>query len=425
MQTRIFFWTLVVLLLAAAAACREAPKTANKPKTAADPFAEFRDVPMFVRAPSGTEYDKMPQDFIFCQLDDARQELGTRKAGMTKSQVRVEIPRKSDRKGSKKPRVRVITKQEPNTLLAVLDIKSQPKIMKFIWLDPQGQPTPRDFTIKVGPPRGIGTSYEVVKPTHHVVLAVKRALKLNGRYEEVIYTPYTSTLDVPAVRHAGYDYLLDQIRTAAYDLRLREIRSLAFPDKLVANVVPRQLALTLSIIEHIDPDEFEALAGKLAKEKNLPANIAEREAIKILGKCVLVVTGANRENSFKFAVSPAGARGLFQFMPRTYQNLRECYPRTGLVKSFQAGMANHTNAAKASLLLFDSDLSFGLPEYRQFLADHPEALGMYLAAAYNGGVKRTIKAIKDRGERWTLNVLPETRVYIRKFLALQSAFAEN
>ena len=59
------------------------------------------------------------------------------------------------------------------------------------------------------------------------------------------------------------------------------------------------------------------------------------------------------------------------------------------MKDFLAGCTDHVNAAKASLLLFDSDLSDVPDRHLPLIAKDVKTVGMYLAAAYNCGRKRS------------------------------------
>jgi hypothetical protein len=166
----------------------------------------------------------------------------------------------------------------------------------------------------------------------------------------------------------------------------------------VADALPGNVALTLSLIEHIDPTRFQS-----------------GESIEKLMNEVLVVVAANERRAYAYSVSKAGARGLFQFIPRTYNNISRQYPNAGLDVNFVRGMENHHNAAKASLLLFDSDLSYLKNSHRQFLKKNPQAMGKYLAAAYNGGSPRASNRIQVYKGSWESHVLPETQCYLKKF----------
>ena len=66
----------------------------------------------------------------------------------------------------------------------------------------------------------------------------------------------------------------------------------------------RMISLVLSVIEHIDPVRFEHYRG------NEIALVHE----------VLTIIGANTTEAYRYSRSPAGAMGLFQFIPKTYRD---------------------------------------------------------------------------------------------------------
>jgi hypothetical protein len=142
---------------------------------------------------------------------------------------------------------------------------------------------------------------------------------------------------------------------------------------------------------------------------------------------VLTIIGANTTNAYAYSRSPAGARGLFQFIPDTYKRIARRYPRAGLKMDFVEGCTDHVNAAKASLLLFDADLD-SLPENRlATLRNNVHETGRYLAAAYNCGAKRVYRSAKNCRSTWTCQLPEETKIYLKKFdvvWQLSAAFGE-
>ncbi len=287
-----------------------------------------------------------------------------------------------------------------DVLLAVEHIKDRQ--IKVIRLTNKGKESnAAGFEVDFEKANGVNTQYEVTHPDGYIVLALKRLI--NGRKggdKDVIYSPYSKQLDVPAIRRQGFEYVKNIIQLARERLANKQVSSLAFGSRLVVEVVPVDVATVLLLIEHIDPTRFNALP------------------IEQLINEVLTVISLNRERAYTYAVSPAGARGLFQFIPRTYKSIIRQYPQAGLNSNFIAGMNNHINAAAASFLLFDSDLSYTDIEHRNFLIQNKDALGYYLASAYNGGAYRTVRAIEEHGENWVNYVLPETQVYLKKYKAV-------
>lgn len=257
------------------------------------------------------------------------------------------------------------------------------------------------FEVDLEKVNGVNTQYEVTHPDGYIVLALKRLVNSRkGGDKDVIYSPYSEQLDISAIRRQGFEYVKNIIHSARERLANKRVGSLAIERRLVTEVVPVDIATVLLLIEHIDPTRFNTLPiGRLINE-------------------VLTVIGLNRERAYAYAVSPAGARGLFQFIPSTYKSIVRQYPEAGLNSNFVAGMNNHINAAVASFLLFDSDLSYTDIEHRNFLTQNKDALGYYLASAYNGGAPRTARAIKEHGNNWVDYVLPETQVYLKKYKAV-------
>lgn len=421
---RQFVTALFVLLTLMFSGCRKAAKQETE--------VESPTVPAFVTEVSG-EQERLVGPWIFGDIDKAWEALEDQEAGYSLKTFNFRM-----RVGKGRKR-RIITRQKTrlesfNTLLGATNLLSAERSLEMIRIDPRGVADREGFTVEQGPRRGIGTTHEVTYPQGYGVLAIRRVLPFGREYEEAIYTPYTPSLNVSIVRKVGFSYLVSQLQAAQDELRRRGVKSQAYPGRLVADVTPLPVAVILSIIEHVDPFVFEDAAKNLVQEAakvqgapRLDLSVAERRVIRVMGAEVLTVIGSNREFAYRYAVSSARARDLFQFIPRTYRSLRQKYPQAGLEKDFVGGMADHLNAAKATLLLFDSDLSYPLtsPRHRQFLAEHPDAMGQYLASAYNGGVDRTAKAIAKYGENWTVHVLPETRTYIRKYRALADVFAER
>ena len=266
--------------------------------------------------------------------------------------------------------------------------------------------TPAGFDLYWIKFNGVNTPILVSSPKNYIVLAMKRVVGggKKGPFREEVYSSFNSDLDLPAVRRRGYGYLERVILEARLELEKKKVSSRAFPGKLVSSVAPFDDAFRLALIEHIDP-------SRLATE-----------SIDMLVSEVLVVLALNQGEAYKYSVSKASARGLFQFIPATYERMRAWYPGAGLDKDFKSGMADHVNAAKAALLLFDADLSHFPKKERGALYTAAERLGAYLAAAYNGGANRARRAFG--GLYVELHHLhPETQWYMEKFYLTKELLA--
>ncbi|HME42844.1 MAG TPA: transglycosylase SLT domain-containing protein [Syntrophorhabdales bacterium] len=302
-----------------------------------------------------------------------------------------------DRKGRRREKLvreRII---KPNFLLAVEDLRDR-KIWQVRITD-KGCVTD-GFVVTKSRNNGVGSTFEVNYPEHMAVLALRTMVRSNrNSFKEVVYTAYSPEIDTWQVRKDGLDYLAQQIELARKNLEARKVTLIGLEGQ-GNDIMLTEIALVLSIIEHIDPLRF----------KNCP----EEDKIALVHE-VLTIIGANTTHAYAYSRSPAGAMGLFQLVPDTYKRLRGKYPRAGLDKDFVAGCTDHLNAAKASLLLFDSDLA-DLPKERlSAIRRDARAAGKYLAAAYNCGSGRVGKSARRCGREWACHLPEETKIYLKKF----------
>ena len=303
------------------------------------------------------------------------------------SETRVEKKLMFHRKGRKEERLVVRTIVRPNFLLAVEDLKER-KIRQVL-ITCRGCVT-EGFRVTRIRNNGVASRFEVTYPENMAILALRTTIHSGSGLKEVVYTPYSPEIDTKEVRKAGLDYLMGRITLARNDLAAKRVRLSEFER---GDGIPVEISLVLSIIEHIDPVRFEHYRG------NEIALVHE----------VLTIIGANTTEAYRYSRSPAGAMGLFQFIPPTYKRLLERYRSAGLTRDFVSGCTDHVNAAKASLLLFNSDL-MSLPT-RLWSATRRDgrSLGMFIAAAYNCGPERVEKSARACKGRWTCRLPEETR----------------
>src|SRR5947209_8404446 len=157
-----------------------------------------------------------------------------------------------------------------------------------------------------------------------VPLIVEFPIERGGVYRETAY--YTSAhpaLLSPELVRAGQSYIHNMIDLAAKRLRDQGISvSPAIMD----------IAERLCVVEHVDHDRF-----------RLENRIALYEEIYSL-------YALNELNTYRYAVSFAGAGGMVQMIPSTYQMIRRMHPGANLNPDFLTGMRNHANALEAMLL---------------------------------------------------------------------------
>jgi len=274
------------------------------------------------------------------------------------------------------------------------------------------------FKVKLMEQNGVNTRYEVTEPTGYIVLAIKtnvlagryvygrkRHWHASGRTKTAIYVPYSDALRRPEIVEAGRQYLIGLTDSAAARLDRQNVKSLLDPEKLVSETVPERVLITLLVIEHVDPGDFDRLGARA------------------MADMVLTMVAVNREDTFMYSFSPAGAGGMAQFINTTYRLTRARYPGAQLQPDFLAGMRDHVNAVMAQYCLADWSLA-KLPadKVRQLSEGlNEEDLGAYLAAAYNGGESRAAEAYLKSPDDWEKpnhGLYAETVTYVREFRAI-------
>jgi hypothetical protein len=192
----------------------------------------------------------------------------------------------------------------------------------------------------------------------------------------IVYLPYTrDTLD-PAFVTGGKDFLLTTARRALDELRSANVPSAAFPDELLADVIPAEVVATLAVIEQTDDGDF--------VEKG-------RDAFNE----VLSQYGLKREEAYRYSVSSAKALGPMQFTNRhgngTYSLVVRRCRGAQIDPNFERGATRLQNAMTAAACLLDIELSQMNSEIRSAYRTNPEVLGIFAVAAYNGGPRNVAK----------------------------------
>ena len=355
-------------------------------------------VRFFFNNPAGSGSDDRPVALFDIREDIRRaQELLSRKQSGYTTKVETTTVRVMSRRGRSREKVVKRKIVEPAFLLAVADLKTRD--LRLVRFTARGCETD-GFDVAMIRKNGVASRFKVKYPENMAVLALRTMVHSENKgFEEVVYTPYSPEIDTWQVREDGLNYLREQIESARTDLEERGVRLRGF-EGLSADIEPTDFSLVLSIIEHIDPQRFQ--------------NAADGGEIGLVHE-VLTIIGANTVNAYAYSKSSAGARGLFQFIPGTYEKILRKYRAAGLNKNFVSGCSSHVNAAKASLLLFDSDLNDLPDDYLRAIGNDVRAVGRYLAAAYNCGSKRVERSARDCSDGWTCLLPKETRIYLDKF----------
>jgi hypothetical protein len=209
------------------------------------------------------------------------------------------------------------------------------------------------------------------------------------------YTSGHPALLSPEVVKAGQLY----VRTMV-DLAARRLKDKGVPiSPSILDVAER-----LCIVEHTDHDRF------------------RRENRIALYEEIFALYAFNELDTYRYAVSFAGAGGMVQMIPSTYQMLRRMHPGIGLNPDFVAGMRNHGNALEAMLLYMndtwkllavDPEVDYAL---KARLATQPELL----AAGYNSNPARLPGYINRGGAAWRTLIPRETQIYLQIYKSLDS-----
>ncbi|MEK7194938.1 MAG: hypothetical protein AAB667_01645 [Patescibacteria group bacterium] len=231
--------------------------------------------------------------------------------------------------------------------------------------------------------------------------------------EPFLYSPYSdSWASGQEFMNGGGEYLVSVDEAARASLRKNAVMSLAVPGVPVADVIPQSFVLHRPLLEQSD----------LAMAIWNPEATAGR---------VLGILSLNHEKAFTQTVSTAAAYGMYQFTDKkvngTYTTVKKNYPKAGLIKDFKEGAKDHVNSAKAMILLDDLNLRTLVKTFGPQIIQDPK-LGEYLAAAYNGGITRVVRALRaktwPKGD-WALAMsgkgYKETQGFIAKLRVFQEA----
>jgi soluble lytic murein transglycosylase-like protein len=121
-----------------------------------------------------------------------------------------------------------------------------------------------------------------------------------------------------------------------------------------------------------------------------------------------VTLATNKEKAFAYSRSSVGAMGIVQFMPKTYAAVAK-WNGYGLKSSFDEGMGNATNAITAEVAYLDYLMSCLPKETVALYGTKPTLVHEVVAAAYNGGATRAVKAMAA----WEENTDPKQRLHVK------------
>lgn len=248
--------------------------------------------------------------------------------------------------------------------------------------------SPYDVTLR----RDNGVNSEFVVPGHpelHVA-ALKMPVFIDlgsarhpkWRLDNVVYTPYGDWLNTPAVVAAGEAYISSNLAAVYDELRSLGVTSRAFPGRSLADSIDPAVVRSILAIEHVNVTTL--VRGSIAQYLNM----------------FLATVAVNEHVAYAYARSSASATGLVQFIPSTYALVARRRADLGLNRSFTQAMTDPYNAIKAQVALLDINLTTLPAEVRQRYAGNNRELGALVAAMYNGGSTRVLRALKAWGSAW-------------------------
>jgi hypothetical protein len=247
---------------------------------------------------------------------------------------------------------------------------------------------------------GVNTAVVITDLTNQsplIPLVVQYPIVKDGALKEMAY--YTSAhpaLLSAEVIAAGKTYVRSKLDDAA--VRLRSQGTSITPEIL-------DIAEHLAIVEHTDHQRFKAEdRGALFKE-------------------ILALYALNERDTYRYSVSSAGAGGMIQMIPSTYEMIRRRHPSVDLKPDFVAGMTDHENAATA-MLLYMQDTWDDLLESRDIqdalrngIATQPELV----AAGYNSNPARLASYLRRGGSDWRTLIPAETQMYLAIYGSLDGS----
>jgi len=251
-------------------------------------------------------------------------------------------------------------------------------------------------SLRVVRANGVNTAVTVFDDKNRSLLplVVEFPIERGGVFRELAY--YTSAhpaLLSADLMKAGQTYINTMVDLAAKRLRERG----AFINPMLVDVAKR-----LCIVEHVDHDRF--------RNENRIALFEE----------IYTLYALNELDTYRYSVSSAGAGGMVQMIPWTYNLMRQRHPAVGLNPDFVFGMRNHGNALEAMLLYMQdtwNDLSANQDVQAAITANQATPAEI-IAAGYNSNAAKLPGYIRRGGTGWRSLIPRETQMYLQIYQSL-------
>ena len=227
-------------------------------------------------------------------------------------------------------------------------------------------------------------------------LLVEFPIEKRGVFRELAY--YTSAhpaLLSPELARSGQLYVRSMLDLAAKRLHEKGI----FISPQIIDVAER-----LCLVEHVDHERFrQEDRGALYQE-------------------IYSLFALNELNTYRYSVSTAGAGGMVQMIPWTYNLMKQRHSGVGLMPDFVIGMRNHGNALQAMLLYMQdtwNDLAAN-EEVQYALSAKLATQTELLAAGYNSNAARLPGYLKRGGSSWRILIPRETQMYLQIYKSFEA-----
>jgi hypothetical protein len=252
--------------------------------------------------------------------------------------------------------------------------------------------------IRVVRANGVNTAVTIFDDKNRSLspLIVEFPIERKGIFRELAY--YTSAhpaLLSTDLMKTGQTYVNSMVDLAAKRLRDRG-------NPIAPNLI--EIAKRLCIVEHVDHDRY--------RNENRIALFEE----------IYTLYALNELETYRYSVSSAGAGGMVQMIPWTYNLMRQRHPGVGLNPDFVAGMRNHGNALEAMLLYMQdtwNDLSAN-EDIQSALTAKEATLTEIIAAGYNSNAAKLPGYIRRAGAGWRSLIPRETQLYLQIYQSLES-----
>jgi hypothetical protein len=257
--------------------------------------------------------------------------------------------------------------------------------------------------LRVERANGVNTAVSVAGADSRPLLplVVQYPIERNGEVTETaLYTAAHPALESAEMAGEGRQYVRRRLDEAAARLDAKGVS--VSPD--IVNVAER-----LCLVEHADHKRF------MSEDRG--ALLSEIETLYEL----------NAGDTFRYSISTAGAGGMVQMIPKTYQGIREHHPKAELNPDFVEGMRDHDNAA-AAMLLYMQDTWDGLLKEGEVVGALKSGVATQaelLAAGYNSNPMRLAKYLSRGGTAWRTLIPRETQMYLQIYAAFDKPASDS